>query len=136
MKKRLLNISLLGLAAIALAGCNKAPDTATVEPTAAATVAQAEPAATLPASGSPAAEVCGGIGNKECTNSAQFCDLPVGACKTTADAQGTCTTKPEVCTDQVMPVCGCDGKTYSNACKAKAAGVSVEAVGECKAKAG
>jgi hypothetical protein len=30
-----------------------------------------------------------------------------------------------------QPVCGCNGKTYSNACIAKAAGVDVASQGSC-----
>jgi hypothetical protein len=36
-----------------------------------------------------------------------------------------------MCTADWTPVCGCDGKTYSNACNAKAAGVSAFTAGEC-----
>ena len=32
------------------------------------------------------------------------------------------------------PVCGCDGKTYANACNAKAAGVTRFTEGECEAE--
>ena len=49
-----------------------------------------------------------------------------------------CTTKPPdgpiMCTADWRPVCGCDGKTYSNACNANAAGVSRYTEGECDAK--
>jgi hypothetical protein len=37
-----------------------------------------------------------------------------------------------VCTLQYDPVCGCNGKTYGNACVAGASGIRVLYVGECK----
>ncbi len=49
------------------------------------------------------------------------------------DSGGTCTKKPQVCTREYMPVCGCDNRTYPNKCEAAHAGASLAGPGECKA---
>jgi hypothetical protein len=54
----------------------------------------------------------------------------VGECA--EDAEGVCQATPVVCPASVIPVCGCDGITYSNACVAAGAGVTVASEGECE----
>ena len=77
------------------------------------------------------AGTCGGLLGKQC-DTGYFCDYPVDMACGNADGTGTCTEVPGACPAIVDPVCGCDGKTYSNACAANVAGESVRSKGACK----
>jgi hypothetical protein len=75
----------------------------------------------------PCTTPCGGETGSTC-GEGQFCQTPAEECL----AEGECVDLPPVCPSIFAPVCGCDSVTYSSACFANVAGVSVAHEGACE----
>jgi Kazal-type serine protease inhibitor domain len=72
---------------------------------------------------------CGGFVGWVC-DTGLFCQSAPGQCSPLVG--GTCAKVPRFCTRIYRPVCGCDGKTYSNDCVRQAAQVSKNHDGKCR----
>jgi hypothetical protein len=83
----------------------------------------------LPAKAVPVGATCGGFFGIQCDSGA-FCNFPTGTCGR-FDMLGTCAAMPRICNRIFRPVCGCNGKTYSNDCVRMSAGVSKAHDGKC-----
>jgi hypothetical protein len=82
-------------------------------------------------SGGTGARDAGGGGgcltNADCAPT-DYCDF---AAPFSCTGPGSCTVRPGICPAIFMPVCACNGMTYSNACVAAAAGENVASSGMC-----
>jgi hypothetical protein len=74
------------------------------------------------------ATVCDPRGGGAC-GPREFCEFVGTRCE--AARAGVCIPRPQGCTDEHEPVCGCDGETYANLCLAHRAGVTALFSGPC-----
>lgn len=114
---------------VLVAACGAKTVTPTNDPTPPAT--PIDTGSATPASSEPTGPICGTRGVPECAANT-FCNFQPGANCGETDMPGHCSEKPQMCAEIYKPVCGCDGKTYSNSCTAAAAGVGVRADEACK----
>ena len=119
-------LGLLGAVAVACGGTEPDPSGR------AGTGLGRDPTRGQPGDPSASSDRCGGLEGRTC-EADEYCHYaPADICGA-ADATGECRATPDVCPMVIAPVCGCDGRTYDNACQANAAGTSVASNGRCGA---
>ncbi|MGN6572715.1 MAG: Kazal-type serine protease inhibitor family protein [Pseudolabrys sp.] len=74
-------------------------------------------------------ETCGGFIGSVLCGKKEFCQHPTGAC--ISPLPGACARVPTFCSAIYRPVCGCNGRTYSNDCRRQQAQVSKLHDGKC-----
>jgi hypothetical protein len=79
--------------------------------------------------GAKLGDACGGRAGA--CEAGLFCNFTADFDCGEADGMGVCEMRPEICSRIFMPVCGCDGNDYSNACEAQRAGADVRSDGMC-----
>jgi hypothetical protein len=112
--------------ALFASACASSPTSTTAAPEGPASTAPAGVASKVHGPG----ETCGGLAGFACAGGL-YCSFPLEATCGAADQTGACQVIPETCTEEHQPVCGCNDKTYANACHAARDGVSVGKQGEC-----
>ncbi|MFB6374647.1 MAG: Kazal-type serine protease inhibitor family protein [Bradymonadaceae bacterium] len=77
----------------------------------------------------PSKKPCGPSSTGKCPDG-EVCIFPEDT-NCGADGDGECLTKPTMCPPVSNPVCGCNGVTYVNECRAQKNGITVDFHGSC-----
>ena len=80
-------------------------------------------------------QACGSRGLPQCPSD-QYCAYDEAAQCGRTDRPGVCRVRSEICPQVAAPVCGCDGRSYGNACMAGSHGISVDYDGLCQGSEG